>query len=199
MVDYFALLNVPRAPWVESEEVQKRFLELSAAVHPDRVHHLGAAEKEEANRKFAELNKAATILRDHKERLQHLIALESGAAPSAAQNISGEFVELFGRVGEVCRKVDLFLSERAKATSPMVQAQLFGTGLELSDAVSELQAKVAEVKGKAEEELKGMGARWNEGKEGKELERAANLAHVFAMVSKWEGQLRERFAALAAG
>src|SRR5215211_7472581 len=100
MVDYFASLNFPRAPWIEAEEVQKRFLELSAPVHPDRVHHLGAAEKEEANRKFAELNQAATTLRDHKERLQHLIALETGAASGAAQNISGEFVELFGRVGE---------------------------------------------------------------------------------------------------
>jgi curved DNA-binding protein CbpA len=193
MVDYFALLNFPRAPWIDAEEVQKRFLELSSAVHPDRVHGSGAGEKEEANRKFAELNRAATTLRDHKERLQHLIALETGAGAGAAQNISGEFVELFGRVGEVCRKVDQFLVERAKATSPMVQAQLFGRGLELSDLVSELQAKVAEVKGRAEDELKGMGARW-----GGELRRVAELAHVFAMVSKWEGQLRERFASLAA-
>ena len=98
--------------------------------------------------------KAAATLRDHKERLQHLIALETGAAVSATQNISGEFVELFGNIGEVCRKVDQFLAERGKATSPMVQAQLFGRGLELSDAVSELQRRVAEVKARAEEELK---------------------------------------------
>jgi DnaJ-class molecular chaperone len=195
LVDYFGLLNFPRGPWMEAEEVQKRFLELSARVHPDRVHGLSAAEKEEANRKFAELNKAATTLRDHKERLQHLIALETGAASGAAQNISGEFVELFGRVGEVCRKVDLFLGERAKATSPMVQAQLFGRGLELSDSVSDLQAKVAEVKARAEAELRGIGARWGE-EQG--MPRVAELAHVFAMVSKWEGQLRERFASLAA-
>ena len=194
MVDFFALLNLPRAPWIEAEDVQKRFLELSAPVHPDRVHGLSAAEKEEANRKFAELNRAATMLRDHKERLQHLIVLETGAASGAAQNISGEFVELFGRVGEVCRKVDLFLSERAKATSPMVQAQLFGRGLELSDLVAELQARVAEVKGRAEEELKGIGERWGDKKA---WGRVAELAHVFAMVSKWEGQLRERFASLA--
>ena len=195
MVDYFALLNFPRTPWIEAEEVQRRFLELSAGVHPDRVHHLGAAEKEEANRKFADLNKAATVLRDHKERLQHLIALESGPAASGALNISGEFVELFGRVGEVCRKVDQFLGERAKATSPMVQAQLFGKGLELSDSVAELQAQVAEVKARAEAELKGIGARWTEEKA---MGRVAELGHVFAMVSKWEGQLRERFASLAA-
>jgi DnaJ-class molecular chaperone len=197
MVDYFALLNFPRTPWIEAEDVQKRFLELSAPMHPDRVHGLSAAEKEEANWKFAELNKAATTLRDHKQRLQHLIALETGAASGAAQNISGEFVELFGRVGEVCRKVDVFLSERGKATSPMVQAQLFGRGLELSEVVSELQGKVAEVKARAEEELKGIGERW--GEERKEWGRVAELGHVFAMISKWEGQLRERFAGLAAG
>lgn len=196
MVDYFALLNFPRTPWIEAEEAQKRFLELSAPVHPDRVHGLSAAEKEEANRKFAELNKAATTLRDHKERLQHLIALETGAASGAAQNISGEFVELFGRVGEVCRKVDSFLNERGKATSPMVQAQLFGKGLELSDVVADLLGRVGEVRARAEDELKRIGAGWEEGKA---WGRVAELAHVFAMISKWEGQLRERFAGLAAG
>ena len=160
MVDYFALLNFGRTPWLDPAEVQARFLELSAAAHPDRVHNLGGAEREEANRNFAELNKAASVLRENKERLQHLIAVESGAALSATQNIPAEFIDLFSRIGPMCRNVDQFLAERSRAASPMLQAQLFAKGLELSDGVVEMQGCVGEVKAKAEAELKTIAAGW---------------------------------------
>ena len=190
MVDYFALLNVPRTPWLDSGEVHARFLEMSAAVHPDRVHNLGAEEKKEATAKFSELNKAATTLRDHKERLHHLMALETGAAPSATQNISSEWIDLFSRIGQTCRSVDQFLAERARTTSPMMQAQLFAKGLDWSDAIAELQQKVAGVKATAERELQAISQ--------KNFDRIGALAHTFAMINRWEAQLQERFAALAA-
>ena len=195
MVDYFALLNFPRTPWLDPAEVQKRFLELSAAMHPDRVHNLGAAETSAANDKFSELNKAAATLRDPKERLHHLLALETGNAPSAAQNISNELIELFARVGQTCRNVDEFLAERNRATSPMLQAQLFAQGLEWTDRIGELQQQVGIVKARAEEELIQTAQTWPDKKQ---YDRLAALAHTFAMTAKWEAQLQERFATLAA-
>ena len=38
MTDAFALLSEPRRPWLDAEALKARFLPLSAAVHPDRVH-----------------------------------------------------------------------------------------------------------------------------------------------------------------
>jgi curved DNA-binding protein CbpA len=194
MSDYFALMNFPRTPWLDAGEVQARFLELSAAAHPDRVHNLGATETATANQKFSELNVAASVLRDHKQRVQHLLALEMGAAPAATQNIPDELIDLFAPVGQTCRKVDEFLTERARAASPMLQAQLFAKGLEWSDAVSELQQQVGVVKTKAEDELKRFAKDWPARKPVEEL---AALAHQFAMISRWESQLQERFARLA--
>ena len=195
MVDYFALLNFPRTPWIDPSEVQKRFLELSAAAHPDRAHNLGATEVMAANEKFAGLNKAAATLRDPKERLHHLLALETGNPPSATQNIPNELIELFGRVGQTCRKVDEFLGERNRATSPMLQAQLFAQGLDWTDRIGELQQQVGVVKERAEAELKSIAQNWpNE----KRYDRLAALAHTFAMTARWEVQLQERFATLAA-
>ena len=195
MVDYFELLNFPRTPWLDASEVQKRFLELSAAAHPDRVHSSGANEIGAANEKFAELNKAAGILRDPKERLHHLLALETGSAPSATQNIPNELIDLFARIGQTCRQVDVFLTERGRATSPMLQAQLFAQGLEWGDQVSELQQQVGGVRTRAEEDLKEIAQRWPGEKP---MARLAALAHTFAMIAKWEAQLRERFSNLAA-
>ena len=195
MVDYFALLNFPRTPWIDPSEVQKRFLELSAAAHPDRAHNLGATEVMAANEKFAGLNKAAATLRDPKERLHHLLALETGSAPAATQNIPNELIELFGRVGQTCRKVDEFLGERNRATSPMLQAQLFAQGLDWTDRIGELQQQIGIVKARAEEELKQFAKTWLSDKP---YERLAALAQTFAMTARWEVQLQERFATLAA-
>lgn len=195
MVDYFALLNFPRTPWIDPTEVQKRFLELSAPAHPDRAHNLGAAEIVAANEKFAELNKAFVTLRDPKERLHHLLALEMGNTPSATQNIPNELIELFARVGQTCRKVDEFLAERNRTTSPMLQAQLFAQGLDWTDQIGELQQQVAVVKERAKEELKQIAQNWDREKR---YDRLAALAHTFAITAKWEAQLQERFAALAA-
>jgi DnaJ-domain-containing protein 1 len=195
MTDYFALLGFQRTPWLDAETVQKRFLELSAAVHPDRAHNLGAQEIASANSKFSELNKAAATLRDSKERLHHLLALETGVATEATQNIDPALVELFSKVGQTNREVDQFLAERARAASPMLQAQLFGQGLDWTDRISELQQAVGAVKRSAESELQEIASRWPNAKP---IDRLRALAHVFAMTSRWEAQLQERFAALAA-
>jgi curved DNA-binding protein CbpA len=195
VMDYFALLNFPRTPWIEAAEAQARFLELSAGAHPDRVHNLGAAEVAGANEKFAELNKAFAVLRDHKERLHHLLALETGKTPATTQNIPNSVINLFARVGGTCRKVDEFLGARNGTTSPMLQAQMFAQGLDWSDRVAELQREVAAVKSGAEDELKQIAENWPAQKP---IERLRELAHVFAMTARWEAQLQERFAALAA-
>jgi DnaJ-domain-containing protein 1 len=194
VTDYFALLGFERSPWVEAEEVSARFLELSSKAHPDRVHGGGDEAVREANQRFAELNAAAACLREPRERLQHLLELETGSKQNFAQAIPGELMDLVMRVGQTCRSVDQFLAERAKATSPTVQAELFGKGLEWSDRVGELQQAVGELRVTAERDLKEIAERWPAEKPILELQK---LAHVFATVARWEGQLKERFAALA--
>jgi DnaJ-domain-containing protein 1 len=195
MTDYFSLLGFERSPWLDAEAVQARFLERSAEAHPDRVHGDEAAMKE-ANQRFADLNAAAACLREPRERLQHLLELETGSKQNFAQAIPNELMDLVMRVGETCRSVDEFLKERAKASSPMMQAQFFGQGLEWSDRVSELMSAVNELRTRAEAQLKGIASGWPAEKPISELQK---LAHVFATVARWEGQLKERFAALAGG
>src|ERR1051325_13681 len=116
MPDYFALLNFPRTPWLDAAVAQARFLELSVTAHPDRAHNSGAEQIASANQNFSELNKAAAVLRDSKERLQHLIMVETGATPAATQNIPAELIDLFARIGGTCRNVDQFLAERSRTS-----------------------------------------------------------------------------------
>ena len=78
-MDYFALLNEPRRPWLDEELLKAKFLELSSEVHPDRIHGAPEGEKQRANQRFADLNSAYHCLREPKTRLQRqlrLVALE---------------------------------------------------------------------------------------------------------------------------
>jgi DnaJ-domain-containing protein 1 len=195
MTDYFSLLGFERSPWLEPEAVNARFFELSASAHPDRVHGGGEAAVKVANQSFAELNAAAACLREPRERLKHLLELETGSKPGATQAVPSEVMDLVMRAGQTCRSVDQFMAERAKASSPIMQAQLFAQGLEWSDRVAEMQTAVNELRTKAEEEVKRITSKWPEEKPILDLQK---LAHIFATVGRWEGQLKERFAALAA-
>lgn len=194
MTDYFALLQFPRAPWLEAATVNDRFLELSRPVHPDHVHNLPPEQLAAANKAFADLNLAAATLRESKERVQHLLELETGAASQATQNIPAELIDLFAKIGQSCRAIDQFLAERARASSPILQAQLFAQGLDWTDRLTALQQEVASLKERAEQELQRIAAAWPESKP---IDDLRALAHRFAMIARWESQLKERFATLA--
>ena len=91
--DFFELLNEPRRPWLDAEELKKKFLALSAAVHPDRVHGSNETERQGAQARYAELNLAYNRLREPKERLQHfffrLEFQEAPGRPRSAQCMLG--------------------------------------------------------------------------------------------------------------
>src|SRR5438445_10541322 len=125
MTDYFALLDEPHRPWIDPESVKRKFLALSAEVHPDRVHAGTSGERSVAQERYTELNAAYNCLRDPKERLAHLLELERGAKPKEVQRIPSGLMSLFLEVGQICREADAFLSEQAKITSPLLKVRMF--------------------------------------------------------------------------
>src|SRR5258706_6717806 len=123
MTDFFALFHEPRRPWLDPEKLKSKFLSLSAAVHPDRVHTALAPEKQAAHERFTELNTACQILREPKERLLHLLELELGAKPKDVQKVPPTTLDLFMEVGQLCREDEAFLADRARATAPFVKSR----------------------------------------------------------------------------
>src|SRR6266571_3501873 len=103
MTDYFALLGQTRLPWLDSDSLKSKFLEISATVHPDRVHGASEIEKQSSHQRSAELNAAYNCLREPKTRLQHLLELEAGAKPNDIQQLPSGTMELFIEVGQLCR------------------------------------------------------------------------------------------------
>lgn len=205
MIDFFALLNEPRRPWINLDSLKEKFLALSGSLHPDRVHNASEMEKQEAGRRYAELNSAFTTLADPKSRLQHLLELERGGPRPKIQSVPSNLMDDFMRIGELLRQIDQFLMERDQVTSPMVKVQLFARGQEWTDKISDWQKSLNEARDTLLIRLEAMNPQWDSAPAPGAPNRKATLPlndleaiyQVFGFITKWQNELRERMVRLA--
>jgi len=193
MTDYFSLLAEPRRPWLDPESLKKKFLTLSAAVHPDRVHNSGAEEKAAAQKSYMELNQAYQQLRNPKERLQHLLELETGAKPQQVQQVPTDLMEFFFQVAQLFKQTDSFLAEKAKLSSPLLQVQIFETAQEWTEKLNALQQQLNARQERLVTELKELDERWVNAAERKPmLGRLEELYRLFSYFARWQSQIQEK-------
>src|ERR1700676_1384316 len=74
--DHFLLFGLPRKLWVEMSALEKKFLELSWKLHPDKFVNASPAEQELSLRASSELNDAYRVLCDPVARAEYLLELE---------------------------------------------------------------------------------------------------------------------------
>lgn len=199
MADYFALFNEQRRPWLDAEALKQKFLTVSAAVHPDRVHNLGEAERTAAQERYTELNTAYNCLREPKERLQHLLHLELGAQPKDIQRIPSDLMDLSLEIGKGCREADAFLAEKAKATSPLVLVTFFERGQEFADKLQALRQRVNSLSDRLSEELQQIDTAWQSSIASRAalLQRLEEMSRLFAYFTRWNAQIQERVVRLS--
>ena len=199
MIDYFALLNQPRRPWLEPEALKTQFLALAAGAHPDKQRPGREAEKLAANRHYAELNAAYHCLAEPKSRLGHLLELEQGAKPRDIQQIPDALADLFAEVAGTCRHADSFLGEKNKVTSPLLQVQQFERTQEGVERLCVLQTRLAGLHSKLVEALKSLDASWisETGDRTAWLNRLEELYRLFGYYNRWNSQVQERIVQLS--
>ncbi|MGB7768850.1 MAG: hypothetical protein WBN22_08360 [Verrucomicrobiia bacterium] len=201
MTDYFAMLDEPRRPWLEPEELKVKFLAIAAGAHPDKQRGASEAEKLAANRRYAELNAAYQCVAEPKLRLLHLLELERGAKPGDVQQIPPALADLFTEVAATCRSTDDFLAEKNKAFSPLLQVQMFERAQEWIERLRALQTKLAGLHDRLAEELKSLDALWTPKSQSSErtilLNRLEELYRLFGYFNRWSGQVQERIVQLS--
>ena len=74
--DYFSLFGLPRKLWIEMSTLEKKFLELSWKLHPDKFVNASPADQERSLKGSSELNDAYRVLRDPVARIEYLLELE---------------------------------------------------------------------------------------------------------------------------
>ena len=141
MTDYFALLDQPRRPWLDPDEVKQAFHHKTLHAHPDAHAHAGNADTAEAF--FAQINEAYQVLAEPKRRLHHLLTL-SGHPPPKSAAVPPEIANLFPVVAELIQSIEALSGKIDGATNPLSRSLLKPESLELQARLTaqlhELQA-----------------------------------------------------------
>jgi curved DNA-binding protein CbpA len=182
MTDYFALLEQPRAPWLDAAALKDVFHRKTLAHHPDAVAP-GAEDR------FAELNAAYQTLQDPKRRLHHLLSLEN-CAPAAHQIVPAELQDLFLGVGGLKQRADLLLEKRRTASNALSRSLLRPEVLGVKAELDAVRKKILGLLDTATEELRGTNSRWASDREAL-IVPLSNLYLTFAYLGRWMEQLDE--------
>lgn len=203
MIDHFEVLGVGRRPWLDPELLRKKFLELSARVHPDRVHEAPKAQQQEAHERYTALNAAFQALRDPKSRLLHLLTLERGKPPPEIMAIPHETTDRFVEVANLCREADRFLAQGKEQTSPLLKVRQFEQGQQWIDRLQVLQGKLQGWREALSDEVKELGDAWERPRpievlpgRSLPLERLETIYRLLSYATRWTDQLQERIVQL---
>jgi DnaJ-domain-containing protein 1 len=185
MIDYFALLDRPHAPWLDLDKLKDTYHQKTLLAHPD-AQTSGPG----TDAAFASLNEAYQVLQDPRRRLHHLLSLEGAAPSSADQTVPKQLHDLFPLVGLLTQRTNLLL-EKIRVTSSALSLSLLKPQiLELQNETKEVRGKIQTLSEASLAELRRIHAAW-EKSPAEQIEGLSNLYFAFAYLSRWSAQLDE--------
>jgi curved DNA-binding protein CbpA len=184
MTDYFALLEQPRAPWLDPAGLQEAYHQRTLQTHPD------TAAPDDPPGAFAELNEAYQVLQDPKRRLHHLLELEGHAPSSGDQTVPRELHDLFPAIGALAQRANPLLEKMKASSSALSRSLLKPQLLELQKETAELREKIQALSNAALAQLRVANSSWATNPL-EELPALSNLYFTFAYLGRWSAQLDE--------
>lgn len=192
MMDYFAVLEQPRRPWLDQDRLKQKYQELTLSQHPDRrnVTEPGKSEADSVPCTFAAINEGYRILRDHKLRLQHLLTLEgrgenTGAVPPE------ELTELFMKTGGLLQEIDRLIEKLRSTTSALSRSLLRSEVLNAQQRSEALLHQLQDLEKNLVTALREADMEWDAQRQNA-IDHLADLHNRFAYLGRWIDQLRQR-------
>ena len=188
MIDYFALLDQPHAPWLDLDELKNTYHQKTLQAHPDAQTSRHGANATDTT--FASLNEAYQVLQDPKRRLHHLLSLEGAAPSSTNQTIPKQLHDLFPRIGTLTQRATLLL-ETIRATSNVLSRSLLKPQiLEVQNEARKVREKIQNLSDASLAELRQINPAWVKNP-AEQINGLSNLYVAFAYLTRWSTQLDE--------
>lgn len=188
MIDYFALLDQPRRPWLDPDEVKDAYHQKTFLAHPDAQPHGAATGAPDAA--FTTLNEAYQALQDPKRRLHHLLSLEGAAPSSTDQTVPQQLHDLFPRIGALTQQSNLLLEKIRSTSNALSRSLLKPQILEVQKEAKEVREQIQQLSDKSLEQLRQINAAWANNPV-EQIEELSNLYFAFAYLTRWSAQLDE--------
>jgi curved DNA-binding protein CbpA len=188
MIDYFALLDQPRAPWLDPDKLKDTFHQKTLQAHPDAQTSRPGAGATGAT--FTSLNEAFQVLQDPKRRLHYLLSLEDTAPSSTDQMVPKQLHDLFPTVGALTQRANLLL-EKIRATSNALSRSLLKPQiLEVQNKTKEVREKIQNLSDVSLAELRQINTAWAKNP-AEQIKGLSSLYFRFAYLTRWSTQLDE--------
>ena len=184
MIDCFALLDQPRAPWLDPVALKNAYHRKTLQAHPDT----GWPGDTESG--FAELNEAYQVLQDPKRRVHHLLELEGHAPSSTNQTVPQELHDLFPAIGAVTQRTNLLLENLKSASNALTRSLLKPQVLEAQRETRALRERIQDLSDASLAQLRAIDSRWRTNP-AEEIAALSNLYFAFAYLTRWSAQLDE--------
>ena len=188
MTDYFALLDQPRAPWLDPDELKETYHRKTLQAHPDAQTSRPGPDTTGAA--FTSLNEAYQVLQDPKRRLHHLLSLEGRAPSSADQTVPKELHDLFPAVGALAQRANRLLEKIRITPNALSRSLLKPQILELQKETKELREKIQDLSDASLNQLRQINTAWAKNP-AEQIEDLSNLYFAFAYLTRWSTQLDE--------
>jgi curved DNA-binding protein CbpA len=188
MIDYFALLDQPRAPWLEPDELKAAYHKKTLQAHPDA--QTNRTNSDDLDASFASLNEAYQILQDPKRRLHHLLSLQNCAPSSANQTVPRDLHDLFPRVGALTERSHVLLEEIQATSNALSRSLLKPRVLEMQQETKAARETIQNLSDASLAQLQEINTAWAKNP-AQQIEALSNLYFAFAYLTRWSAQLDE--------
>ena len=183
MTDYFAVLQQPRRPWLDPDQLRQEYQRLTFEQHPDRSNRVDQGSD------FAEVTEAYRVLGNPRLRLQHLLSLE--ASVSQTSEVPPEISAVFMNTASLVSEIDRLLQRRDATTSALAKSMLRTEITTMQRRVSASLHDLDKLHAHAIDALQKLDERWINDRAGIAPE-LGKLAQRFGYLDRWIGQLREK-------
>lgn len=177
MKDAFALFGFERRPAVDAAELQERYLQRAAILHPDSAQGDTLA--------FVELGTARAVLEDPAERLNHLIELQGGlnGGPSFANEVIVEMTDLAALLLEANQQI----SRIANVLTPLARAVSLQSARNLLNRLEQAENRITLLIKSLDEKVESADQSWPD----IPLAQLAQLAASLRFARKRRAQISE--------
>ena len=196
MTDYFALLDQPRRPWLDPDELKQAFHAKSLTAHPDAQRHEEGESSGNAGEAFSEVNEAYQVLQDPKRRIHHLLMLEGRASSDRQTSVPHQIEQLFSTVAGVTQQAEALVQKSEAATTPLSRSLLKPQVLKLQNSIGETLQQLSELHDVGVAELRRLSA--NDVLADDDWAALRDLYLRFSYLTRWIAELHEKQSRLQA-
>lgn len=186
MTDYFELFGLERQPVLDGDHLRRRYMELSAAHHPDRQ-----SSGPDTENLLGRINEGFRVLWSPALRLRHLLELEGWERPHEGPVGGTVFEEWFGEMGGLMQAADALVKKLEHASSAVGRAGLAPEVAACCGSLQELQKRLEEEETILHQRLEEAQQNWTRDRRAV-LPELSELSMTLQFVERWLDQVRNR-------